>query len=184
MMHFGVMVGFAIVGPGFFLNADVQYASLRHMAMILMVSRLLLLLQYGTVLLFTWDYKNVRTPMALKMSSLLVAALIYLGLYYDFDGTHSYTGHVAFYVTAVFETSMLFIISNRWDVLGFQYTCLVDRLGGLTLIILGEGIIGISQALYTISTSTVYSVPMFIAVTVGAVTIIVSSAHFPMTRTR
>ena len=178
MMHFGVMMGFAIIGPGFFLDEeDIKYPSFQHMAMILMVSRLVLLLQYGTVLLFTWNYKHVRTPMALKMSGLLVAAAIYLGLYFYFDGTHGFNGHVAFYVTAVAETSMLFIISNRWDFLGFQYTCLVDRLGGLTLIILGEGIIGISQALYAISTSTVYNVPIFIASTIGAVAILVSSLN-------
>ena len=181
MMHFGVMVGFAIVGPGFYLNADkINYSSFRSMAMILMASRLLLLLQYGTVLLFAWNYKHVRTPMALKMLSLIIAAAVYFALYFDFDGTHGYIGHVAFYVTAVAETSMLFIISNRWAILGFHQTCLVDRLGGLTLIILGEGIIGITQALYAISTSTVYSVPMFIGATISAVAIIVSNSNFPV----
>ena len=176
LLHFGIMLGFSIVGPGFYLDDDeIDYSSFQSLALILMASRLLLFVQYGMVFLFTWKFKGVRTPMALKMTSLAIAAGIYLGLYYDFDGSHSFDGHIGFYVTAVVETSVLFLVSNRWAIFGFHQTCLVDRLGGLTLIILGEGVIGLSEALYTISTSKFYDTPTFIGVTIGAVVIIVSS---------
>lgn len=172
-------MGFAIVAPGFNLDTErIDYSSFQSMALLLMTSRLLLMLQYATILLFTWKYERVRLPLGLKMWSLTIAAFIYLGLYFDFDGNHGYSGHIALYLVAILEALGILIVPSQHEVLGFQFTCIVERVGLLTLIILGEGIIGVSQATLTISRSHFYDPPTFFGVTVSAILIIVSRGIF------
>lgn len=74
--QFGVMVGLAVVGPNFDPSKQEQH-TFRSLSIILMLSRVILGLQYGGVLYHVWYYKNSKAPLAMVMSSNFVAALIY-----------------------------------------------------------------------------------------------------------
>lgn len=56
------------------------------MAMVLMVSRLTLAIQYGTVLLYVRRYRITSRPLVLTVAVLLVTAMIFLGTYFCFRG--------------------------------------------------------------------------------------------------
>jgi len=78
--QFGVMVGLAVVGPNFDPSEQEQH-TFRSLSIILMLSRIVLGLQYGGVLYHVWHYKNSKAPLAMVMSSNFVAAFIYFGTF-------------------------------------------------------------------------------------------------------
>jgi hypothetical protein len=78
--QFGVMVGLAVVGPNFDPSNQEQ-RTFRSLSIILMLSRVVLGLQYGGVLYHVWYYKNSKLPVAGVMASNFIAALIYLGTF-------------------------------------------------------------------------------------------------------
>lgn len=53
------------------------------------------------------------------------------------------------YITSVVEAAVLLIISllDSCDMMAFDETNIVERMGALTLIIMGEGIIGMTVSL-------------------------------------
>lgn len=74
--QFGVMIGLAAVGPRFDPEDQAQ-KTFRSLAIILMLSRFVLALQYGSVLYHVWYYKNSKGPVALLMGTNLLAAFVY-----------------------------------------------------------------------------------------------------------
>lgn len=74
--QFGVMIGLAAVGPRFNPEDQAQ-KTFRSLAIILMLSRAVLALQYGSVLYHVWYYKNSKGPVALLMGSNIFAAFVY-----------------------------------------------------------------------------------------------------------
>jgi len=157
------MTGFAVIGPLFdfaALNEDVR--AFRSMTLILMVSRLVLLGQYGVVMWYTRMYKETKRPLAILMATFFLSAVIFLGLFFTFHSENSRPGYIGWYVRvphprirAIFNNNSRYVviaveaitvitISSRWRVLSFKHTHLVERVGLLTLIILGE----VCDALY------------------------------------
>jgi low temperature requirement protein LtrA len=65
-------------------------------------------------------------------------------------------------------------ISCVWRVVSFRHTHLVERIGLLTLIIMGEGIIGLSTSVSTILQNSVLVSGSAIGTIIGGVLIIVS----------
>ncbi|TVY85434.1 hypothetical protein LSUE1_G000472 [Lachnellula suecica] len=148
--QFGVMLGLAVVGPNF--NPEKQeQRTFRSLAIILMLSRIILGLQYGGVLYQVWYYKNSKAPVAMVMLSNFTAALVYLLTFFGF-GANGSSGKVfvVWYITAVIETAVNITISARYKVLSFNGSHLVKRMSLLTLIILGEGVIGLCKSIATI----------------------------------
>lgn len=74
--QFGVMIGLAIVGPSFNPDAEKQGA-FQSLAIILMLSRVVLSLQYALVLYQVWYYKNTRLPLSAIVGANLAAAFVY-----------------------------------------------------------------------------------------------------------
>lgn len=109
-----------------------------------MVSRLVLVFQYLQSLWFTRHYISTRVPMACIAATEFVAAFIYLGLAFTFHpgSTNSY---IAWYIVAIVETLICTTISSVWRIISFKGTHLVQRMSLLTLIILGEGVMGLAE---------------------------------------
>jgi low temperature requirement protein LtrA len=155
-LHFGVMVGFAVVGPawepGRAANSLQKY---RVLTLILMVSRLVLAAQYAVTLWFVRSMRRTVVPLALIIASTLGAALIY-GLLITALPKEvcdpvckpmSTKIHIAWYIVSVAEIMITVGISCHWRIISFKGTHIVERMSLLTLIILGEGIIVICKAI-------------------------------------
>ncbi|OGE50093.1 hypothetical protein PENARI_c018G07872 [Penicillium arizonense] len=149
--HFGVMVGLAIIGPEFLMEAE-GWGPLQQLSLILMASRVVLFCQYGSTLFFAWRYRATRVPLIAVMVSLFIAAFIYLGVSFAFYRRTAYNAYVAWYVVAVIEVGVNLALAAQWKAMSFEKTHLVERLTCLTLIILGEGIIGLTKTIVKIET--------------------------------
>ncbi|TGO43791.1 hypothetical protein BOTNAR_1247g00010 [Botryotinia narcissicola] len=177
--QFGVMIGLAIVGPDF-NSSDQKPGAFRSLAIILMFSRLVLSFQYSVILYHVWYYKNSKLPIFLVVVANVIAALIYFSTFFGFSEETSKTGKVfiVWYVTAILETAVNIAISSKWKVLSFRGSHLVQRMTLLTLIILGEGIIGVSKSIADIAEQEEkWTAPLILTI-VSAVGI-VAFLHFP-----
>ncbi|KAH7392951.1 hypothetical protein BKA66DRAFT_411624 [Pyrenochaeta sp. MPI-SDFR-AT-0127] len=87
-VHFGVMVGFAVIGPQWKPGQEHNdYKIYRAFGLILMVSRLTLTAQYGVTLWYTKKFKKTLIPLVLVMGMSLIAAIIYGALTTAFPNT-------------------------------------------------------------------------------------------------
>lgn len=198
-MSFGVMTGFAVCGAIYdTTNVEENAKAFRAMALILMVSRLALVAQYGVVLYYVRTYKKTTWPLLLTMLALFIGAMVYLGTFFGFPesaadkasfpiehgGSKTY---VAWYVTldnmvslanrvrytlACVEALAVIAISCYWRVVSFRHTHLVERIGLLTLIIMGEGIIGMTKSVSTILQTSSTVAPSDIGTIVASVLLI------------
>lgn len=112
--HFGVMVGFSVVSPNFL--AKDGWGPLQQLSLLLMASRLTLFAQYGTTLFFTWRYKKTRAPLIIVMASLLLAAMVYLGVSFAFYHRVHWRSYVAWYIIAVTEVVVNVLVAALWPV--------------------------------------------------------------------
>ena len=154
-LQFGVMTGFAVVGPAYHVGWDAEEGekaaqsllAFQSLSLILMASRLILFFQYGIVLVWMRRYKKTWAPMFIHMLVLFVAAMIFLGLYFSFGKESGDNSLIAWYVVVALEGAVILLISAKYKFLSFRKTCIVERLGLLTLIILGEGVIGLCSSI-------------------------------------
>ena len=115
LLHLGIMIGFAISGPGYTLDrgapAD-NFVTMRRITVILMTSRLVLAAQYAVLLLFARRQDaDVWRPLVWNMGTLLVVAAIFGGLFGVFNEGDMRPGYLGFYVTFVFEVVVFFTVS-------------------------------------------------------------------------
>jgi hypothetical protein len=75
--HFGVMVGFAVVGPSWQPGKGYNFNAYRALSMILMGSRFVLAAQYAVTLYFTRKYRRTIVPLCLMIALTLLAAVMY-----------------------------------------------------------------------------------------------------------
>ncbi|TKX19958.1 hypothetical protein C1H76_7842 [Elsinoe australis] len=161
-VQFGVMIGFAVNGPTFDVGeklesilglssdesisiiADPHLVSFKSLTLIMMASRLVLVLQYLQALWLTRSQKESIVPMALIAGTEFVAAIVYFGLFFSFHNYHS-NAYITWYAIAFLETSICTAVSSVWRNISFKGTHLTQRMSLLTLIILGEGIIGLAK---------------------------------------
>ncbi|KAJ3518317.1 hypothetical protein NM208_g14559 [Fusarium decemcellulare] len=147
-VHLGVMVGFAVVAPKF--TPDEQNVkTMRTMSLILMVSRLCLAVEYASILWHIRKYKKQALPMLMQISMNFIIAMIYLGITFRFREGNSHV-FITWYILAGVEVFLTFAFAYIWPVLSFRGTHLMKRMGLLTVIILGDGIIVISKSVVTI----------------------------------
>jgi cytochrome bd-type quinol oxidase subunit 2 len=84
-VSFGVMTGFAVCGALYdTTNVEENVKAFKAMALILMVSRLALVGQYGVVLFFVRKFRKTTWPLLLTMVALFVGAMVYLGTVFGF----------------------------------------------------------------------------------------------------
>ena len=148
------MTGFAVVGPGFHVGwgvgdpeAEKSLRAFKTLSLILMVSRLILLGQYSVALFWLKGFKRAFVPMGVHMVVLFTAAMIFLGLFFSFTASSGDNALPAWYVTIGLEAAIILLISGKYKFLSFRRTAIVERLGLLTLIILGEGVIGLCSSI-------------------------------------
>ncbi|KAF2627106.1 hypothetical protein BU25DRAFT_411189 [Macroventuria anomochaeta] len=157
-LHFGVMVGFAVIGPQWKPGQQIyDYKIYKAFGLILMVSRLTLFAQYGITLFYTKKYRKTVLPIALVMASTLAAAILYGALTpafpkvkLDADGyiiSQASNVYIAWYIIAISETILTVAVSCYWTIISFKGTHMVQRMSLLSLIILGEGIIVICKSI-------------------------------------
>ena len=163
-LQFGIMTGFAVVGPGYKTGwepntkeAFTALNSFKTLTLILMASRLILAGQYSAVMVSLRGYKKAWLPILAHIGTLFVAAMIYLGLYFSFSPSSSDNGLIAWYVCIGFEAIVIFLVSGKTKFLSFRRTAIVERLGLLTLIILGEGIIGMCGSIRRVGSDKIFN---------------------------
>lgn len=132
--HFGVMVGLAVVGPSYRHLHDLPWDMFRKLSIVLIVSRVVLLCQYGTVLYFSWKYKEARRPLIFTMLALAVAVITYAGLIIPFFLQTNFNAYIAWFVVFVFEVVCSISIAAHWKLLRFGSTHLIERMTCLSLI--------------------------------------------------
>ncbi|KAI9738088.1 MAG: hypothetical protein M1818_005516 [Claussenomyces sp. TS43310] len=145
-LHFGLMVALAVIGPDFDAE-NIDWHNLQHLSLVLMAQRFILFFQYGSTLFATREYHQVRMPLALTMLSLAISGFVYLGVSFVFATKTAVQTFITWYVLAVLELLAVILISGYWPVLSFRNTQLVERMSCLTLIVLGEGIIGLTKTI-------------------------------------
>lgn len=87
--------------------------------------------------------------MMLQIGLNFALAMIYLGVTFRFTD-HNSNVFMTWYVLAGVELILTFAIAYIFPVLSFQGTHLMKRIGLLTVIIVGDGIITISKSVVTI----------------------------------
>lgn len=149
LVHFGVMITFAVVGTKFDPSAKdgSNYTTLRQLSLILIVSRVILVLQYGSILFWVKGHKKILPPILTTMTAFTLGTLITLAIFLSFktDGSGR-RAYIGWYVVGVSEALLVFVSSSIWRSVSFKRTNLNERCGLLTLIILGEGIIVLTKA--------------------------------------
>lgn len=179
LVHFGVMVSFAVVGTKFDPSAQGDgtphdnFVTFRQLSLILIISRLVLLLQYGSILFWVKGHKKILPPVLTQMAGFSVGALVSLGLFFTFKpdgkGRRAYIG---WYFIALLEALVVFGSSSHWRSVSFKRTNLNERCGLLTLIILGEGIIVLTKSMNYVVKGENFSTAI-VAQIISAVLIIV-----------
>jgi low temperature requirement protein LtrA len=157
------MTGFAIAGPGYLTGVEGDDAvkavqTFKTLSLILMASRLILVVQYGVVLLFLRQFSKARLPLFIHMAVLLAASMVYLGIFFAFY-FNANTGYtlIAWYIAIGFEALAILLVSAQVKFITLRKTYIVERLGLLTLIILGEGVIGICASINKVGSDRSFS---------------------------
>lgn len=114
-----------------------------------MVSRLVLAIQYFSVLWQVRSYKRTKLPLGIMVATHVVAAIVYLGATFGFRDFNTNVYYI-WYIIGAFEIAISVVLSLVWNVISFQKTHLNQRMSLLTLIIIGEGIIVLSHNITTI----------------------------------
>ncbi|KAK4195345.1 hypothetical protein QBC40DRAFT_316548 [Triangularia verruculosa] len=144
-VHFGVMVGFAVVAPTWSLY-DQKGQTYRTLSIILMASRLAMGSQYASIMWHIRGFKRTIMPMGLMVGLNVVSALVYLGVAFAFqDSTSSHLYAIWFVLTGL-ETLINILLSLKFQVLSYSGTHMMSRMSLLTYIFIGEGIITVLSA--------------------------------------
>lgn len=181
---FGIMVSF--VGFSSLYAAILNNTTSRAfqgLALVLFGSRILLFIQYGIVMWFVRGFDRTILPMALTMTVYIISGLAFLSTWLSDRDTSALMGQMGikhvniWYIVIAVETLSVITIASIWRILSFKHTHLVERVGLLTLIVLGEGIIGIVKSTSYAVQGT--SIPLLqeTGIITAAVLIIVSSEN-------
>lgn len=138
------MAGFGLAGASFDVS-DVEGNSkgFKLLFMTLMISRLVLMVQYGVVLYYVRSYKRTKVPLIFTILLLGISAAVFLAIFFAFEGGVVENGHIAVYIVSVIEAVSILGISCVYKVVSFKHTRFAIRLGDLSMIMLGEGILGL-----------------------------------------
>ncbi|KIW10101.1 hypothetical protein PV08_11061 [Exophiala spinifera] len=180
---FAAMTGIAACGANY-NTGDVSehLRTFRSLSIILMCSRLALAIQYIVVLLYVRKYPRTRVPLLSTIATLFLSAMAFLGTFFAFnlndestepDRSTSHSGgppvYISHYIIVCVEAIGVITISCIWRSISFKKTHLVERIGLLTLIIMGEGIIGITRSISKVLQNSVNTSGSVFGITISAV---------------
>lgn len=131
------------------VHAGYWAAMLTIVALILMVSRLCLAVEYASILWHVRRFKKAHLPLYIQIGLNVVAAVIYLGISFRFRKENSHV-FLVWYIVSVIEGVTTMVLPHFWSVLSFTRTHLMKRMSLLTVIILGDGIVLVAQNVVTI----------------------------------
>lgn len=149
-----VFVGFALVGSSFAPGTDQgDNTNFRILCYTLVLSRLLFIIQYVVVGVFVGlaSRHDLFLPLFLNVLTYAIAAGAYAAMISAFTEDKPVAIETGIYsvwwVIMVLETVATITISSFWRMLSFKKTHLVERMGLLTLIVIGEGAIGATKTI-------------------------------------
>ncbi|KAH8586366.1 bacterial low temperature requirement A protein-domain-containing protein [Bisporella sp. PMI_857] len=133
-IQFIIFVGFAL--------------SFRILCWLLFMSRLLFAIQYGVALYFIRRKTKALTwPISLTITALVLMG----GAFYSMTPAFSPSSgnglgiYYVWYIILAIEFGIVIGLSSIWRQLSFRSTHLMERMGLLTLIVIGEGAIGVTK---------------------------------------
>lgn len=180
MVFFGVMTAFVSLGPVYDgIESGGQSRAYQGMALVLMTFRFILSIQYAIVLWFVHGFQKTLVPLSLTLGLYVLTAFAFLITYLT-DSHFTLTGMEgairvhSWYIIIAVEALAVIVISSIWRVLSFKHTHLVERVGLLTLIVMGEGIIGLTKSVAYIIDGTDVSILSEAGIVASAVILIVS----------
>ena len=158
-LQFGVMIGLAVIAPDYATEvvsdaegADLVVQALKSMAQIFMASRLVLACQYLVILFWIRRYTKARRVLFIHAASSFITAMLFLGVSYAVTSNNFHLVYYAWVPIIIVETFICFRIAAVAKFMSFKKTGIVERLGLLTLIILGEGVIGLCDSISRVRT--------------------------------
>ncbi|KAK3315970.1 bacterial low temperature requirement A protein-domain-containing protein [Apodospora peruviana] len=147
-------VGFALVGSAFAPGTDKgDNTNFRILCYTLVLSRALFAFQYIVVGIFTAVARrtDLFLPLALNIAVYLAAAGAFAAMIPKFPDdapVDSSNGiYSVWWVVMALESIATIAISCCWRMLSFKKTHLIERMGLLTLIVIGEGAIGVTKTI-------------------------------------
>jgi low temperature requirement protein LtrA len=147
-------VGFSLVGSAFAPGtADGNNTNFRILCYTLLLSRVTLVLQYVIIGIFVGlaGRKDVFFPLFLNISTYAIAAIAFAAMTPAFRESNNVdTGngiYSVWWIVMFLESIATITISCVWRMLSFKKTHLVERMGLLTLIVIGEGAIGVTKTI-------------------------------------
>ncbi|KAH7116745.1 hypothetical protein B0J11DRAFT_100205 [Dendryphion nanum] len=152
--QFIVFVGLALVGSSFNPGKNKgqgksNNTNFRILCYTLVISRGLLTIQYCVVLFYTFRarYSKIYLPVCLHLGIYALAAIAFGAMTPAFrENEQAHTGiYVIWYVVMLLEGAAVLTISCFWRMLSFKKTHLMERMSLLTLIVIGEGAIGVTK---------------------------------------
>lgn len=154
------------------------------LALVLMTLRFMLAIQYGIVLYFVHGFRKTILPLIVTLGIYIASGIAFLVTYLldrrtPLTGTDGLSHVNAWYIILGIEITAVIIVSATWRVLSFRHTHLVERVGLLTLIVMGEGILGLLKSVaYDVMGRNV-SILQEAGTVVPAVILIVGLVRFP-----
>ncbi|PVI06041.1 hypothetical protein DM02DRAFT_583701 [Periconia macrospinosa] len=150
LVQFIVFVGLALVGSGF--NPAIvgqNNTNFRILCYTLLMSRFLLTVQYSVVLFFVYRerYSKLYLPLVLMVVLYATAAGIFGAMTPAFRAAapSAHSIYVVWYIVMGVESFGVIAISSIWRMLSFKKTHLMERMSLLTLVVIGEGAIGVTK---------------------------------------
>jgi len=153
-IQFGCFVALALVGSGFYPGSvKSNNTNFRILCYTLMSMRVLSTVQYAVVFIFTaragQRYRKLLIPLGLHIATFAIAAVVFGSLVpgYPRGEEHNQGTYAAWWVVMLFEGISILITASKWRMLSFKKTHIVERMGLLTLIVVGEGAIGATKTI-------------------------------------
>ncbi|KAF3048269.1 hypothetical protein E8E12_011571 [Didymella heteroderae] len=148
-VQFIAFVGLALVGSSFNPTGDKKNKHLATLCYVLIISRGLLAIQYIVVLFYTWraKYSKLYLPLGLMIATYALATGIFAGMIpsYRPNAKGPKFLYMVFYGVMIAESIITIAISCIWRMLSFKKTHLMERMSLLTIIVIGEGAIGVTK---------------------------------------
>lgn len=152
-VQFVAFVGLALVGSKFNpVGGKGEPGNMQLTCVVLGISRGLLMIQHIVVLVYTMKakYSKLYLPLGLMIGVYAIATALYAAMIPGFTVAnlkkfpHLY---LVWYAIMIVEALMVIGISCFWRMLSFKKTHLMERMSLLTIIVIGEGAIGVTKTI-------------------------------------
>ena len=146
------LVSFSLVGSQFEPGGDAKddnNLNFRILCVTLAVTRGLLCIQYAIVLFYCKRarFNKLVMPLAANAALYLITTATFglMTLAFSNEGEYIRNIYLVWYAAMFLEILLTLAISSIWRMVSFKLTHLAERLALLTLIVIGEGAIGVTK---------------------------------------